>query len=90
LAYLAVLAVQFLSVSCLSCFRGHPHPSAPLGVLGDLGGSNPVSGRDVELPVVGDECPEVLLGRDFLRHFVARLDGPRQELTLESGAGSPS
>jgi hypothetical protein len=40
--------------------------------------------HEVELPVVGDECPEVLLGRDFLRHFVVRLDGPRQELTLES------
>jgi hypothetical protein len=46
--------------------------------------------HEVELPVVGDECAEVLLGRDFLRHFVFRLDGPRQELTLEFGAGSPS
>ena len=42
----------------------------------------------VELPVVGDECTEVLLGRDFLGHLVIRLDGPRQELTLESGEAS--
>jgi hypothetical protein len=39
----------------------------------------------VELPVVGDECQEVLLGRDFLRHFVVRLDGPAEEFTLEPG-----
>ncbi|MCX6842945.1 MAG: retroviral-like aspartic protease family protein [candidate division WOR-3 bacterium] len=45
--------------------------------------------HEVELPVVGDECPEVLLGCDFLRHLVVRLDGPRQELTLEYGTGSP-
>ena len=42
----------------------------------------------VELSVVGDECSEVLLGRDFLRHFVLRLDGPRQEFTLEPDRSS--
>jgi hypothetical protein len=44
----------------------------------------------VELPVVGDECPELLLGRDFLRHFTVRLDGPAQEFEMEPGSSSPS
>jgi len=46
--------------------------------------------RSVELPVVGDECAEVLLGRDFLRHYVTKLDGPAQELTLEPGELRPT
>lgn len=42
-----------------------------------------IGGRVVELPVIGDDCPELLLGRDFLRHFIVQLDGPAEELALE-------
>jgi hypothetical protein len=59
-----------------------------LAYLATLAVLIPASGHEVELPVVGDECPVVLLGRDFLRYFVARLDGPAQEFTLEPGAPS--
>ena len=56
-----------------------PEPRPEYFVRISLGGSG------VELPVVGDDCTEVLLGRDFLRHMVVRLDGPAQEFTLEPG-----
>jgi len=61
---------------------GEPEPRPEYFVRITYGSSG------VELAVVGDDCREVLLGRDFLRHFVVRLDGPAEELTLEPSESS--